>query len=173
MRGGDGVGLAQREFVKFGRDHADVHAFRLVHREQHPPAGLAQHAGNVAVLWRESLAHVDHEQDHVGLGDGLQGLLRHLVQNALFRHRLETPGVDHEIGPVSHPAFTVMAIARQSGHVRDQRIAAAREPVEQRGFADVRPADDDYGRFHTCGIGRKGAKDAKKSTFLAPFAPWR
>ena len=32
VRRGNGIGLAQSKFVKFGRDHADIHAFCLVHR---------------------------------------------------------------------------------------------------------------------------------------------
>jgi hypothetical protein len=41
-----------------------------------------------------------------------------------------------------------MAVARQPRHVGDERVAAPRQPVEQRGLADVRPADDRYDREH-------------------------
>ena len=44
----------------------------------------------------EPCARVDEEHDDVGLGDRLPRLLRHLVQDAVLRDRLEAAGVDDE-----------------------------------------------------------------------------
>ena len=42
----------------------------------------------------------------------------------------------------------VVAVAGQPGNVRHQRVAAAREPVEQGRLADIGPADQSEGRNH-------------------------
>ena len=42
----------------------------------------------------------------------------------------------------------VVAVARQPGKVGDQRVARLGQPVEQRGLADVGPADQRDGGEH-------------------------
>ena len=70
-------------------------------------------------------ARVDQEDDDVGFGDRLPRLLRHLVQDAFRRHRLEPAGVDDEIRPVADARAAVVAVARQAGEVGDERGARA------------------------------------------------
>ncbi len=69
-------------------------------------------------------ARVDEEDDDVGLGDRLARLLRHLVQDAVLRDRLEAAGVDDEERPVADAPAAVVAVARQPGKVGDERGAA-------------------------------------------------
>ena len=73
----------------------------------------------------QALARIDQKHDSVGLVYRLQGLPRHLVQDAVLGHRLETAGIHHQIGPVAHPAMAVMAVARQPRQVRNQGVAAS------------------------------------------------
>src|SRR5207244_4560255 len=85
----------------------------------------------------------------VGLGDRLARLARHLREDAVLRDRLEAAGVDDDEGLRPEPPLPVMAIAREPRQVRHQRIARAREAVEQRRLPDVGPPHDDDGGFQS------------------------
>jgi len=74
------------------------------------------------------------------------------MHDARRRLRLEAAGVDDEIRAVAPEPAAVMAIARQTGIVRDERGARLRQPVEQRRFSDVGTADDDEGGKHGLGV---------------------
>jgi hypothetical protein len=82
------------------------------------------------VLRRETVAAVDDEHDDVRFLDRLAGLTRHLMQDAVFRDRLEAAGIDDQIRPVAGAPLAVMAIAGETGQVGNQRIARTRETVE-------------------------------------------
>ena len=84
--------------------------------------------------------------------------LRHLVQDAVLRHRLEAAGVDHEERASPTRAAPVMAIAREAREVGDERVARARQAIEQRRLADVGPADEDESGQHR--RSRVGARPA-------------
>jgi hypothetical protein len=94
--------------------------------------------GNDRVLRRASGAAIDQEQHHVGLVHRLAALLGHLEQDAVLGDRLQPAGIHHQIRPVPYPAAPVMAVAGQPWQICNQRIAAAREAVEQSGLAHVR-----------------------------------
>jgi hypothetical protein len=109
---------------------------------------LAQLPGDPAVLRRDPVARVGEEDDRVGLGQRGRGLLRHLAEQSVLRHRLEPAGIDDMVGPRPEPAVAVVPVAREARDVRDERVPRPREAVEEGRLADVRPADDDDGRFH-------------------------
>src|SRR6185295_8839579 len=94
-------------------------------------------------------AAVDHEDDGVGLGYGLLGLARHLDEDALLGARLEAASVDGDEGAAALAAFAVVPVARDAGDVVHDRVAAAGEPVEERGLADVRAPDQGDHRLHS------------------------
>jgi hypothetical protein len=127
------------------------HAFRLVHRNHHPRRGPPQFVRDVLVARSKTLATVDHEDHEIGLDDRLARLARHLGGDAGGGDRLESAGVDHDESALAHPRLPVQAVAGQPRDVGDQRGATAREPVEQRGLADVGPADqrDDRQQAHS------------------------
>ena len=62
--------------------------------------------------------------------------------------RGEAARVDDDEPAVGSAADAVAPIARQTGVVRDQRVARGRQAVEQRRFADVGPADERHGGQH-------------------------
>jgi len=101
----------------------------------------AQFLRDRPVLRREPGARIHHEQDCVGLVHRLARLPRHLVVDARLCHRLETACVHHEIRLAAKAPAPVLAVARQARHVGDDRVAAARNAVEQRGFPHVGPAN--------------------------------
>ncbi len=133
--------------MELGRGEIRIHAFGFVHGDENAPAHAPQLLADRAVLGGETFACVGDQQDRVGLRDRGPRLLRHFHEYAL-PFRLQPAGIDHEVRPVPHAPRAVVAIAGQAGHIGDQGVARAREPVEQRGLADVRPADDDESGLH-------------------------
>ncbi len=140
--------IAQPQRMELRGDHRQHHPFGLVDDEPDFAACFAQLAADDPVLVRQAGARIHHEQHGVGLVHRLARLPRHLVVNAVLRHRLETAGVDHQIRLVADAAVTVMAVARNARRIGDDGVARAREPVEQRRLADIRPADYHDGGFH-------------------------
>ncbi len=132
MRRRDRKRLAERELVEFRGGTLGQHAFGLVHRQHQRSARSTQQVGDDLVLRRQAFAAVDQEHDDVGFGDRGACLLRHRVHDPRRRLGLEAAGVDDEIRPVAAEAASVVAVARQSRKVGDQRVARLRESVEQR-----------------------------------------
>ncbi len=82
------------------------------------------------------------------LGDRLARLLRHLVQDAVLGDGLEPAGVDGQERALADAAAPVVAVARETREIGDERRAAARQSIEERRLADVRASDDHEGRQH-------------------------
>ena len=82
-----------------------------------------------------------HDQQHaVRLLDGLQRLLGHQALDAL--RDLDQPArVDHDAGTRPDTRVTVLAVAREARHVGDERVARARDRIEERRLADVGAPD--------------------------------
>ncbi len=141
MRRGDRQRFAQAQLEEFGGDLGARHAFGLVDQQQDGLAGLAQLFGDDRVLRRAAGAAVDQEHHHIGFVHRLAALLGHLEHDAFLGDRLQPAGIHHQIGSVPYPAAPVMAIAGQPRQIGDQRVAAAREAIEQGGLAHIRTTD--------------------------------
>ena len=122
--------------------HGDV--VPLVHGEDQRPAARQRQAQHARVLLADGVLRVDHHGDHVRLGDGLQRL----------RHREDFDFV-FDLGAASHAGGVdereiaaialerhENAVARGAGHFAGDQAFVADEPIDQRGLADVGPADD-------------------------------
>jgi hypothetical protein len=134
-------GFAEAETVELRGRHVVVEAFRLVGDDQHGPAAAAQELSDMQVLRRAALARVHHEQHAIGFFHRLQRLLGHQLfdtDDGLD----ETARVDHDTAARAGPRVAVLAVAGEPRHVRDERVARARERVEERGLADVRAPDE-------------------------------
>ena len=83
------------------------------------PTGHAQALADAAILRRQAIARVEHEDDDVALRDRLLGLRRHLPHDAFGIHRLEAAGVDDDVVARPAAAFAVVTVARQPGEVGD------------------------------------------------------
>ena len=60
----------------------------------------------------------------------------------------DAAGVHHAERLLPEFAVAKEPVARHAGLIVDDRNPAAGQPVEKRGFADVRPADDGNGVHH-------------------------
>ena len=91
-------------------------------------------------------------------------------------YRLEPARVHDDVRLVADASAPVMPVARQAGNIGDDRIAAARQPVEKRRLADVRTADDNEGWNH-CAAARNKDRDrqlaARLTAVIAALTEWR
>src|SRR6185503_12325486 len=124
-----------------------LHALGLVDRQPARRGQPAQLLGDRTIRRSRPGAPVDHEDDRIGLGDRLLRLARHLDEHALGR-RLEAAGVDGDEAALSLAAFAVVPVARDARQIVDDRVPAARQPVKEGGFADVRTPDKGDDRLH-------------------------
>jgi hypothetical protein len=114
--------FAQPEFMEISLDHAGIHALRLVDGNEDRTIDAAQLVGDFLVMRRQAGTAVDHENDGVGFGNRLLGLAGHFMQDAVLDQRLETAGIDNQIGLLAQLAVTVMAVAGQTRHVGNNGV---------------------------------------------------
>ena len=120
-------------------DHVGVEPFRLVECQGHRFARAAQLARDKLILGGEPRARIGDEYQPIRLLDGTLRLRTHLRLDTA--RVLDQPaGVDDHVRHGAEPPEAVLAIAGESGYIRDDGIAGAREHVEQRRLTDVRPA---------------------------------
>jgi hypothetical protein len=115
------------------------------------------------VLRRQAGAHVDDEDHRIGLGHGLARLLGHLGDDAAGLVGLEAAGVDDDELAPAQAGVAVVAVARQAGEVGHDGVAALGDAVEQRGLADVGPADEGDDRLHGRAARRGRAQFGRKA----------
>ena len=141
VEGGNRVGLAQAEAPQVGRVgllHGRIH---LVGRQDDRLLLRAQHLHDALVGCRHADRCVQDEDDGVGQVDGDLRLLGDGTIQALDVD-LPAAGV-HEREVASGPLRGVGdAVARDARGVLDDGLAASQDSVDQRGLADVGPADD-------------------------------
>ena len=106
----------------------------------------AQLAGDLLVAGDQPFAAVDHEHEEIGRLERRLALLRRRARAADPRSR-RTPPVSTSLNGVPcHVDGLGNDVAGRAGDRRDDRAPRAGDPVEQRGLADVRPADQHDGR---------------------------
>ena len=99
---------------------------------------------------------VHDEQDQPGLAHRGVGLSRDLLGEGSRGARCQPPGVDQPERNGGFPHLAVEAILGNSGFVRDDRRAAADEPVEERALAHVGGTDDGDERVpHAANLARR------------------
>ena len=152
MRQPSGAGtLAQRD----GGGDARFQRFGL---QQVPHAhAAAQHVGDETVCRREPVAPVHDEHDPSGLLHRALGLHRHRLLDAA-RRLDQAAGVHHDESVRSITAVAVLPVARHARHVGDQRVARARQHVEERGLADIGAPDQGDHRQHGVWPAPRGAQ---------------
>ena len=142
LRRRDGDRLAEPEPVELGRQRDVRDAVDLVRGDDHGQRRAAQQLRQLLVAGAHARARVDHEHGDVGFGEPRLRLLADRAGERVLVLEVDAAGVDQlEAAPVPL-AVEVLAVARHPGLLVHDRLAAAREAVDQRGLADVRVADD-------------------------------
>ena len=148
MRGRNGRGIGKAVAGEIRQGCGFVDAVDLVDHQQRRTRGLAQPGQDFIVQRGGAFAAVDDEQDEVGLLGGGARLPRGRARQTLF-FAGDTARVHHqERDLLIQAADTVIAIAGHAGRVVDQRKFLTDQPIEQRGFSDIRPAYDGDRKRH-------------------------
>ena len=142
MRGADRYGLrksqprkVQGKMLVFGRVH-------FVDDQDDRPARTSEIVGKLKVQRRGAILPVNHEkQDIRALYGGGGGLLRRLCKIGIGIGAQASRVRDLE-RDCCQSADCRDTIPRYARLIVNDRNPAAREPIEERGFADVRPPDD-------------------------------
>jgi len=142
MLAGDGQGLAEAQRPGLGDAGVAGAPLGLVGGQDHRPLMAAQDAGEDLVAGCHALPGVDQEQHDIGFLDRQLGLGAHARLQAVVVDILEAGGVDQGQVQVAQTAAGEAPVAGHAGPVVNDGELLARQPVEQRGLADVRPADD-------------------------------
>ena len=150
MLGADRDRLAKAERKASSMPGLAGAALGLVGGDDHRRRLGAQPAGDLLVERGQALARVDQEQGDVGVAHRGLGLGAHPARQACAgprprTRRCRSPGIRGRAGCASPSRRSRVT----PGPVVDQRQPLADQPVEQRRFADIGPADDgDGGKGH-------------------------
>ena len=106
--------------------------------------GLLRVIRDLRVALRHALLAIDHQQRHVA---ALQSAPRH-HHAKFFRHQRsftfspDARGIHEAVSVIFAHHFGVHVIHRRPRNRRNDGAFLARQPIQQRGFAHVRPPDD-------------------------------
>ncbi len=142
MFGGDRNRLAKAQFESLIGPRLASPALGLVGADDHRLVPATQKLDEHLVQRSQPVARIHHEQGHVAFVQGQFGLGAHPRLQALVRDVLEPGGVDQGQIEIAQAARRIAPVAGYAGPVIDDRQLLAGQPVEQRRFADVRPADN-------------------------------
>ena len=114
----------------------------LVHGERYWFAKLAEDRGD-PVRPGDLGPAVDHEEDVLRVFERDSRLSEDLARDQFGIVRHDTACVNEFEAPVAMLGRAIDAVSGDAWFVADDRSALTGDRVEQRGLADVRPADDD------------------------------
>jgi len=146
------VRLPQAQRPQLGGVGLQSLVVHLVRGQDHGLAGAAQHAHHLLVRGGRPDGGVHHEDDGVRQFDRDLRLLGDAGLDAL-RVLLPATGVHHEEPPPRPFGRVGHAVPGDAGDVLHHRLAAAEDPVDQRGLPHVRPTDDRDHRQRAGGFG--------------------
>ena len=142
--GGHAVDLGKSERPRLGLPFQPLATVDLVRDDDALAAGFADDARRRPVAGQDPRRRIDDEQHEVRLPDRRDGLLADGRGDFFAPLGIVAAGVHEEVVPfVGQPRFRLEDVAGHSGHVVDDRPAAADQPVEEGGLADIRSARDD------------------------------
>jgi DNA-binding protein HU-beta len=119
-----------------------VASLDLVDGDDHLLARLAQAGGDGGVVAHQAGAAVHHQEDEVGFGDRELCLIRSGAEERIVRLQKQAAGVDQLEGRPLPRCLGVVAVAGGPRARIDDRLAAAADPIEERGFADIGASDE-------------------------------
>ncbi len=114
----------------------------LVDHEDDRRLRFAQDSRKLLVDRRESVLRVHHKQDHVAFAHGGIRRAPNLRPQFHFAGASNSSGVPDRKRPRPAHAGSGQPVARDAGLIVDDGDVPAGEPVEQRRFAYIGPADD-------------------------------
>ena len=144
--------------MEVGRERQLGHAVALVGGDDRRCGRAAQQVGHLLVAGAYAGARVDHQHGHLRVGDARARLLADRARERVLVLEVDAAGVDQREAASVPLALELLAVARDARALVDDRLAGAREAVDQRGLAHVGIADD--GDLHRASMtvgGRPGS----------------
>ena len=157
MLGGNLHGVAEAECVGLHRADFAMLAFGLVGDQHHRLVGAAGEIGKGAIVRRQADPRIDHEQQRVGERDCGFGLLLHPRRQRALGALVEAGGVDDGEFEIAETALAFAAVAGHARLIIDQCKLLSNQPVEQRRFSDIGPADNGNGERHEKSVRRSSS----------------
>ena len=147
VQGADREGIAHPEGDELPGGRLPVGVVDLVHHQADRWAGPADDLGCGQVLVGHPGGHVDHQEHHVGLGQGPFGLLAHLGVERVASGQ-PAAGVHDGEGHADPLGRQHLAVAGDAGLLLDHGRPLAHDAVDQGRLADVGPpGHDDHGQL--------------------------
>ncbi len=134
--------VAEAEPVELERVRLLRGVVDLVRQDEHGLVREAEDLRDLLVARRRADARVDDEEHEVGLLDRLARLVRDRARDLGVVRDVDPAGVDHEEAAAVPLDLELLAVARHARRLVHDRCARLGQPVDERGLADVREADD-------------------------------
>ena len=155
--------LAKPQIEAFERARRAGAPLGLVGDEDQWLIRAANEIGEEAIGRRQTGARVEHEEYRIGEVERRCGLRAHPAGQGGAVALLQSGGVDDLEGEIAQSGLALASVAGHPWAVVHERELFPGEPVEQRRFANVRPANDRDGK-HSSGLllcrrvsGRRGS----------------
>ena len=155
--------VAEPELVKLGRLRFQVGKIALVGQEYHRLVDAPQTLGDFLIERHRTRANVNDEKHDLSAIDAGLNLVFDFLGKVLRIFDADAAGIDDleiafALTPIPSPSGRgvgvraglgerIEPITRDAGRGIDDGDAPARQPVEERRFADIGPADDGYLRY--------------------------
>ena len=135
-----------RQLVKRRRQRFLHLRVDFVRQNRQRLSSAAQQARQLGIERRQPCAHVHNQQQLRRAFDGHLRLAQNFARNGGLVVRHDPASVD-DFERASLPGCRpIDAVARDPWLVGNNRAPRARQPIENRGFADIRPANNHYRR---------------------------
>jgi len=129
------------EPVELERAVARALVVELVHGQDDGPARRAQFGGDDLVPADQALTAIRHEDQQIRALHRALPLDDHELVQRILARAVQTACVEQVEGRLAPRDAPLERITRRAGQWRDDRLAFARHPVEQRGLPHVRTTD--------------------------------
>lgn len=134
--------IAEAEAVGLAQSADPGAAFAFVGQQDHRAAPAAQPVGEMIVHRRDAGAAVDDEQHGSGFLHRRLGLQPHAAGDGLAIGIFQAGRIDGGEFEIAEMCGTLAAVAGDTGRVVDNGQPSSDQAIEQRRFADIRPADN-------------------------------
>jgi hypothetical protein len=102
--------LAQSQSISIGDHRSHVLTVGLVEHRIDVLAAAAQTRCNLFITEIETVARVEQQQYRIGFCHGHPYLFCHQAVQTLLRAD-QAAGIDYQVGPLTHPPVTILAVA--------------------------------------------------------------
>ena len=138
----DGIDFLDAKHIKVSDQRLGFWGIDFIGGREDRLAGLSQEIHDLPIHRCQPVPSIQDENQRIRLCDGEPGLLANQRVHKVLRGRNQAAGVDQPEGPPSIFRFRRVAVARYSWEVLDDRLPAPQDTIEERGLADIGPADD-------------------------------